>query len=146
MPAPRRCRDDDVPGAASGVEHLHGGRPDDDVAHPIARRGQGLAAASSRRRTEQRRSPASGVPWWHRRLGWRCAAWTSCPMTEPAAPLPLVRLPDGTVKQVSPLTGTVVWTVPGRAHRPLSVPLSLIHISEPTRLGMISYAVFCLKK
>src|SRR5665648_1052036 len=29
---------------------------------------------------------------------------------------------------------------------PLSViRLSLIHISEPTRLGMISYAVFCLK-
>src|SRR5665648_844942 len=26
------------------------------------------------------------------------------------------------------------------------VTLSLIHISEPTRLGMISYAVFCLKK
>src|SRR5450756_2831578 len=25
-------------------------------------------------------------------------------------------------------------------------PLSLIHLSEPTRLGMISYAVFCLKK
>src|SRR5665648_1064031 len=24
--------------------------------------------------------------------------------------------------------------------------LTLIHISEPTRLGMISYAVFCLKK
>src|SRR5450756_2709885 len=29
--------------------------------------------------------------------------------------------------------------------RPLYI-LSLIHISEPTRLGMISYAVFCLKK
>src|SRR5450756_2246428 len=28
----------------------------------------------------------------------------------------------------------------------LGVDLSLIHISEPTRLGMISYAVFCLKK
>src|SRR5450759_4517764 len=27
----------------------------------------------------------------------------------------------------------------------LGVRLSLIHISEPTRLGMISYAVFCLK-
>src|SRR5450759_5168450 len=27
-----------------------------------------------------------------------------------------------------------------------SQDLSLIHISEPTRLGMISYAVFCLKK
>src|SRR5450756_2714107 len=26
-----------------------------------------------------------------------------------------------------------------------SAHLSLIHISEPTRLGMISYAVFCLK-
>src|SRR5450759_660661 len=43
------------------------------------------------------------------------------------------------------------------AHWPLTKPasncrhrrymrLSLIHISEPTRLGMISYAVFCLKK
>src|SRR5450756_2896767 len=28
----------------------------------------------------------------------------------------------------------------------LAITLSLIHISEPTRLGMISYAVFCLKK
>src|SRR5450756_1445382 len=28
----------------------------------------------------------------------------------------------------------------------MSMMLSLIHISEPTRLGMISYAVFCLKK
>ena len=26
------------------------------------------------------------------------------------------------------------------------VHLSLIHISEPTRLALISYAVFCLKK
>src|SRR5450756_3077645 len=41
----------------------------------------------------------------------------------------------------------------GRRARPLWPPrspppasLSLIHISEPTRLGMISYAVFCLKK
>src|SRR5450756_102316 len=34
-------------------------------------------------------------------------------------------------------------------HSPKTVrtySLSLIHISEPTRLGMISYAVFCLKK
>src|SRR5450756_2010219 len=38
----------------------------------------------------------------------------------------------------------------GRRHAvrqsPLRPYLSLIHISEPTRLGMISYAVFCLKK
>src|SRR5450759_4274592 len=36
----------------------------------------------------------------------------------------------------------------GKAGTSVWVPqyLSLIHISEPTRLGMISYAVFCLKK
>src|SRR5659263_321009 len=35
----------------------------------------------------------------------------------------------------------------GQSGRDRSVDgLSLIHISEPTRLGMISYAVFCLKK
>src|SRR5665648_1131872 len=34
----------------------------------------------------------------------------------------------------------------GREPRPTNRALSLIHISEPTRLGMISYAVFCLKK
>ena len=28
----------------------------------------------------------------------------------------------------------------------LEVPLSIIHISEPTRLALISYALFCLKK
>src|SRR5450756_2416951 len=32
-----------------------------------------------------------------------------------------------------------------RTARAPVLPLSLIHISEPTRLGMISYAVFCLK-
>src|SRR5450756_2146962 len=35
--------------------------------------------------------------------------------------------------------------VPEDAHEGV-FELSLIHISEPTRLGMISYAVFCLKK
>eukprot|EP01016_Furgasonia_blochmanni_P043594 TRINITY_DN5946_c0_g1_i1.p1 TRINITY_DN5946_c0_g1~~TRINITY_DN5946_c0_g1_i1.p1 ORF type:complete len:302 (+),score=37.84 TRINITY_DN5946_c0_g1_i1:479-1384(+) len=50
------------------------------------------------------------------------------------------------------------WTLLGIFSYPLRVSLnliadygpcinlSLIHISEPTRLGMISYAVFCLKK
>ncbi|MBM7463446.1 DUF4921 family protein [Microbacterium dextranolyticum] len=35
---------------------------------------------------------------------------------------PIRRMPDGTVKQVGPLTGTQVWTVPGRANRPLEAP------------------------
>src|SRR5450756_2598414 len=38
---------------------------------------------------------------------------------------------------VGPFTGRLTTASP--------VGLSLIHISEPTRLGMISYAVFCLK-
>lgn len=33
---------------------------------------------------------------------------------------PLIRLPDGTVKQLNPFTGTEVWTVPGRGNRPLA--------------------------
>ncbi|MER7072278.1 DUF4921 family protein [Terrabacter sp. NPDC000476] len=36
---------------------------------------------------------------------------------------PLTRLPDGTVKQVNPITGTKVWTLPGRAARPLGQPM-----------------------
>ncbi|MBL8666369.1 MAG: DUF4921 family protein [Rhodospirillales bacterium] len=31
----------------------------------------------------------------------------------------LQRMSDGTVKQMNPFTGTEVWTVPGRGHRPL---------------------------
>ncbi len=34
---------------------------------------------------------------------------------------PLTRLPDGTVKQVNPVTGTKVWTLPGRGARPLGL-------------------------
>ncbi|MBD3689263.1 DUF4921 family protein [Nanchangia anserum] len=34
----------------------------------------------------------------------------------------LVKLADGTVKQRNMLTGTEVWTVPGRGHRPLAMP------------------------
>src|SRR5665648_1242343 len=34
----------------------------------------------------------------------------------------------------------------GNTQARVTLALSLIHISEPTRLGMISYAVFCLKK
>ena len=41
----------------------------------------------------------------------------------------------------------LVWQDAGNAAAVIRTEkLSLIHISEPTRLGMISYAVFCLKK
>src|SRR5665648_765297 len=51
--------------------------------------------------------------------------------------------------------GADMLDIGGESTRPNAEPvgaeeemkrLSLIHISEPTRLGMISYAVFCLKK
>ncbi|ADU49863.1 DUF4921 family protein [Intrasporangium calvum] len=32
---------------------------------------------------------------------------------------PLTTLPDGTIKQVNPFTGTKVWTLPGRGRRPI---------------------------
>ncbi|PZP18932.1 MAG: hypothetical protein DI600_08755, partial [Cutibacterium granulosum] len=32
-------------------------------------------------------------------------------------------LPDGTIKQRNPFTGTQVWTVPGRAARPQGGPV-----------------------
>src|SRR5665648_1184987 len=58
----------------------------------------------------------------------------------------LQRDPDGTV-WLECSCGTVLrngpsWTLDEHVR----LHLSLIHISEPTRLGMISYAVFCLKK
>ncbi len=37
----------------------------------------------------------------------------------PAPVPPLTTLPDGTIKQVNPFSRTEVWTVPGRAHRPM---------------------------
>ncbi|WP_448061256.1 DUF4921 family protein [Cellulomonas hominis] len=53
---------------------------------------------------------------------------------------PLVRLPDGTVKQVSPITGTVVWTVPGRAHRPLAAaPTTRTAVDPHTRERLCAF-------
>src|SRR5450759_5232956 len=48
---------------------------------------------------------------------------------------------NSTKADQSHFQGWVLLTPPREGLR-----LSLIHISEPTRLGMISYAVFCLKK
>jgi galactose-1-phosphate uridylyltransferase len=45
--------------------------------------------------------------------------------------VPLTRLPDGTVKQVGPLTGTRVWTVPGRAGRPIAMQREAVHTLTP---------------
>src|SRR5450756_2735745 len=59
-----------------------------------------------------------------------------------------VRDPDGAnhALALEPDHGAPRLDVPVDARKRPVYELSLIHISEPTRLGMISYAVFCLKK
>ncbi len=44
---------------------------------------------------------------------------------------PLTRLPDGTIKQVNPFTGTMVWTLPGRGARPLGIVPAERHPLDP---------------
>ncbi len=62
--------------------------------------------------------------------------------TPPGPVLPaLVRLPDGTVKQVNPLTGTQVWTVPGRANRPLPLSTGPHQRIDPGHEG--GHCAFC---
>src|SRR5678816_3295914 len=61
-----------------------------------------------------------------------------CPIT------PVPRMPEY-IKGVINLRGKVIPILDLRAKFQLSTDLSLIHISEPTRLLSISYAVFCLK-
>jgi len=58
-----------------------------------------------------------------------------------AEPPALVRLPDGTVKQVNPLTGTQVWTVPGRAGRPLPTSTGAHHRIDAADAGR--FCAFC---
>lgn len=53
----------------------------------------------------------------------------------------LVKLADGTVKQRNMLTGTEVWTVPGRGHRPLTVPPVDEHPIDDDTIG--SVCAFC---
>lgn len=53
----------------------------------------------------------------------------------------LRRLPDGTVKQINPFTGTQVWTVPGRADRPLAPVGAPAQPIEVASAG--AYCAFC---
>ena len=57
---------------------------------------------------------------------------------EPAA---LTQLADGTIKQISPFTGTEVWTVPGRGNRPISHPVQ--QVRPLTEHDRTSSCAFC---
>ena len=56
-------------------------------------------------------------------------------MTPPSGPILPVEyihtLADGTIKQVNPFTGTQVWTVPGRADRPITLVPADVHALAP---------------
>lgn len=56
----------------------------------------------------------------------------------------LLRMADGTIKQVNPLTGTEVWTVPGRANRPLAVDSRPPAPLDPIRRE--AYCAFCARR
>ena len=51
-------------------------------------------------------------------------------------------MPDGTVKQINPFTGTEVWAVPGRGNKPLSneIPATAKEVHQN---GRESYCSFC---
>lgn len=53
----------------------------------------------------------------------------------------ILRLADGTVKQKNLLTGTEVWTVPGRGHRPLTAATPDTTPIDPSEYGR--YCAFC---
>ncbi|KAA0919870.1 DUF4921 family protein [Dietzia sp. ANT_WB102] len=48
---------------------------------------------------------------------------------------------DGTVKQTNPFTGTQVWTVPGRAHRPIDHSPGVVTAVDPT--APEAHCTFC---
>ena len=50
----------------------------------------------------------------------------------------ITQLPDGTVKQLNPFTGTEVWTVAGRGNRPLGV-----HLPDPVPLDPAQHGRHC---
>jgi galactose-1-phosphate uridylyltransferase len=63
-------------------------------------------------------------------------------LTQPSSYL--VRMADGTVKQMNPFTGTAVWTVPGRGMRPLGNNLKAGQPLNPSLHD--AHCAFCSKR
>ena len=53
-------------------------------------------------------------------------------------------MPDGTVKQVNPFTGSQVWTVPGRGNRPLGIRVTTPQPLDAEHTG--THCAFCEKR
>src|SRR5665648_199243 len=79
------------------------------------------------------------------RYRWLLLLLSSCYFYMAFVPVYILIL--GTTIIIDYYAGIYLERTKGKRRRYFLVAsLSLIHISEPTRLGMISYAVFCLKK
>lgn len=57
---------------------------------------------------------------------------------------PIQTMSDGTIKQVNPFSGTEVWTVPGRGHRPMALPADNSRPLEPGERDR--YCAFCFER
>ena len=56
----------------------------------------------------------------------------------------LMRMADGTIKQVNPFTGTEVWTVPGRGNRPIGISPQNPTALDPAQQD--AHCAFCAKR
>ena len=56
----------------------------------------------------------------------------------------LMRMADGTIKQVNPFTHTEVWTVPGRSNRPLGVSSANPEPLDPAQHD--AHCSFCARR
>src|SRR5450756_2597132 len=100
---------------------------------------------SERRKTGWMRAEAAGDPGpWRQQAILGRGRWDADALRDVVREYALETLADQDAVLVIDETG---FLKQGKASCGVARQyLSLIHISEPTRLGMISYAVFCLKK
>ncbi|MBM7824279.1 galactose-1-phosphate uridylyltransferase [Arcanobacterium pluranimalium] len=57
---------------------------------------------------------------------------------------PLTKMADGTIKQINPFSETEVWTIPGRAHRPLDITVPEPKPINPDAIG--HHCAFCTQR
>ena len=57
---------------------------------------------------------------------------------------PLTVMADGTIKQLNPFSGTEVWTIPGRADRPLGIAATDPKPISPSEIG--HHCAFCTQR
>src|SRR5450756_1881293 len=101
--------------------------------------------------TEARKVPGQALPIWTLRIAGFGIDLVCRDFRRLGIPVrqckSLVILPlQFVLERILRAASVTFYTLAGvRFHRFSISLLSLIHISEPTRLGMISYAVFCLK-